>query len=289
MSNRFKSIDFIDFYISKIANPVAPIAEGLLQITYVDGLFGGDAPTKIADLLMYPDNTNFYDETEYVYELVTGEGDDDNAELYVVGRELFSSVPLKNFEFRIGARHTSGYIEERDELKIYYPEPTTFFDIDTSITTGAETAADQFKIPTVYGDAYDIVVYWGDGSLSEITSHNQANGTHTYNTAGTYQIGIAFRTSAGDLAFNGSGDAVKVTDLTAWGDVHMSAGMFDGCSNMTISATDEPVIGVTMERVFRNNASIVTIPGIADWDVSNVVNFDYTFEGATLFNQNLLQ
>jgi hypothetical protein len=289
MSNRFKSIDFIDFYIAKLAKPVAPIADGFLQITYVDGLYIGDSPRKIAELFMYPNNTNFYNESDYVYELISGEGDEDNSDLYIVGRELFSSVPLKNFEFRIGARHTSGYVEERDELKIYYPEPTMFFNIDTSTTTGAETAADEFKIPTVYGNAYDIVVYWGDGSLSEITSHDQSNRTHTYSTAGTYQIGIAFRTSAGDLAFNGSGDAVKVTELTAWGDVHMSAGMFDGCTNLVITATDAPVIGVTMERVFKDCSSIVTVPGMNNWDVTGVYNFDYTFEGATLFNQNLLQ
>ena len=288
MSNRFKSIDFIDFYISKLAKPVAPIAEGFLQITYVSGLYLGNSPTKIADLLMIPDNTNFYDEEDYVYELVAGEGDDDNAELYVVGRELFSSVNIKNFEFRIGARHTTGYVEERDELKQYIADPDIVFSVNTSNTTGAETAADQFKIPTVFGVNYDLTIDWGDGSFDSITTHDQAEATHTYDTPGIYSVGISFNDTPREIAFNGSGDAVKMTDLTQWGGVDIYAGMFDGCSNLIITATDAPTVGTTMERVFKDCSSIVSVPGMENWDVSNVTNFTSTFEGATLFNQNLL-
>jgi len=292
MSNRFKSIDFIDFYITKLANPVAPIAEGFLSITYVSGLYLGDAPTKIADLLMIPDNTNFYDESDYIYELVAGEGDEDNAELYVAGRELFSSVPIKNFNFRIGARHTTGYVEERNEYKTYITNlnPDMIFEVSTSNVAGAETSDTQFKFPTVVGNSYNITVDWGDGSFDSITTHDQAEATHTYSAPGTYLVGVILNGSTGEIAFNGSGDAVKMTDITQWGGVDIYAGMFDGCSNLTtITATDAPTVGTTMERVFKDCSSLIEVTGMEDWDVSNVTNFTSTFEGATLFNQNLLE
>jgi hypothetical protein len=111
MSDRFKLIDFIDFYITKKAKPEAPIAEGTLAITYLDNVYEGDEPRKIADLLMTPDNTALFDELEYTYSLVPGEGDTDNSDLYIVGRELFSSVPIRDFTFRVGAAHLSGYVE----------------------------------------------------------------------------------------------------------------------------------------------------------------------------------
>jgi hypothetical protein len=290
MSNRFKSIDFIDFYITKLAKPEAPIADGFLQITYIDGIYVGDSPRKIAELFMYPNNTNFYNESDYFYELISGEGDDDNAELYVVGRDVYSSVAIpESINFRVSARHTSGYIEEVNAVKEYSQQVNYVFNIDTSVTVGAETLNNQFKLPTVLGESYTLIVNWGDASFNIITSHDQAEATHTYASPGVYQVGITLLSNTGDLAFNGSGDAVKMVSIEAWGGVEISAGMFDGCTNMVVNATDTPTIGTTMERVFRNNASIVTIPGIADWDVSNVVNFDYTFEGTVLFNQNLLE
>ena len=46
MSNRFKSIDFAEPYVTKVANPAVPIAEGDLQITYVEGVYEGDAATR---------------------------------------------------------------------------------------------------------------------------------------------------------------------------------------------------------------------------------------------------
>ena len=44
---------------------------------------------------------------------------------------------------------------------------------------------DQITLPLVSSGTYDFTVDWGDGTQDTITSHDQAEVTHTYSAAGT--------------------------------------------------------------------------------------------------------
>ena len=51
--------------------------------------------------------------------------------------------------------------------------------------------AGAFTLPLRSGKTYNMTVDWGDGTpTSTVTAYNDANATHTYATAGTFQISI---------------------------------------------------------------------------------------------------
>lgn len=63
---------------------------------------------------------------------------------------------------------------------------------------------------------------------------------------------------------------------------------FYGASNMTVTATDAPVLsGVTdMSNMFRASG-IGTTGNLNAWDVSTVTNMNYMFSATPNFNQNI--
>jgi surface protein len=148
-------------------------------------------------------------------------------------------------------------------------------------------------------------VDWGDGNVEVITNHTLA--IHTYASAGTYTISVT-----GSLLgwqFNNTGDRLKMLDVKQWSGLNISIGSgFRGCTNLTATATDSPLItgaldfyfdgctnfngaigswdvsNVTSMGVFLGNCVAFNQP-IGSWDVSNVTNFGAFLRGATLFNQ----
>ncbi len=78
-------------------------------------------------------------------------------------------------------------------------------------------------------------------------------------------------------------------EVQQWGNLPWSSlsQAFYGCFNLKITATDKPNLTntFTMDDTF-NNSGITTVPGIEDWDVSNIIGIQYTFQ-VTEFNQSL--
>jgi surface protein len=61
---------------------------------------------------------------------------------------------------------------------------------------------------------------------------------------------------------------------------------FEGCENLTITATDIPNIeGTTFLEYFKDCTSITTIPNLGSWDMSSVTVLSDMFQGATSFNE----
>ena len=159
------------------------------------------------------------------------------------------------------------------------------FTINTANTSTGSTAADQFKLPLVSSLTLNAVVDWGDGSSDTITVFNQAETTHTYASSGTYTVSIT-----GDLSgwqFANGGDRLKMLDVLQWSGLNISTNLgFWGCTNLTCSATDAPIITSTSLSQYFNSCSNFN-GAIGNWDVNSVTDMGGMFFNNTVFNQDI--
>jgi surface protein len=161
------------------------------------------------------------------------------------------------------------------------------FTINTANTSTGSTAADQFKLPLVSSLPLNAVVNWGDGSSDTITVFNQAETTHTYDTSSTTEFTVSITGDLSGWQFNNGGDRLKMLDVKQWSALNISVSNgFQGCTNLTASATDAPLITTTsLGSYFRSCSNFNG--AIGNWDVSNVSSMSYMFFQANLFNANL--
>lgn len=87
-------------------------------------------------------------------------------------------------------------------------------------------------------------------------------------------------------------EAAELKELLQWGNHRWGSTvsrMFHNCINLVITATDLPDFsGVTdMANMFNNCTSIVEIPNINQWNVSNVRDMSGMFNGAYRFNSDI--
>ena len=202
-------------------------------------------------------------------------------------------------------------LEKNDVVDLSQTAPNQFvFTIDTENTSSGSSLNTQFMMPLVSGGSYNATVNWGDGSSDTITSYNQQEVTHTYSSAGQYEISIEGTLQG--WQFNNAGDRLKMLDVKQWGVLDLSTNSaFWGCTNLDASATDAPIVSTTtMYATFRSctnfngaigNWDISTVTRLNDcflncssfnktinnWDVSNVTTFYRTFREAQSFDQDL--
>jgi hypothetical protein len=131
------------------------------------------------------------------------------------------------------------------------PAPAAFAFTAKTDNTGVSTST-QFKLPLTTSTGLNIVVDWGDAATSTITNHLDAAVTHTYASAGTYSISIT-GTLPG-FQFNFSGDRQKILNISNWGVLDITTNSaFNGCTNLTCTATDAPTISATdLSETFAN-------------------------------------
>ena len=154
------------------------------------------------------------------------------------------------------------------------------FIIQVKTDNPGSTNNNQFRLPWI--GTYD--VDWGDGNVDTAVSGTQ---THTYSSAGTYDIKVT--DTAGQIRFGGAGDAEKLINIKNWG-----AGVwtdffiaFNGCTNMILSATDVPDLSgaAGLFGTFANCSLFNS--NINNWDVSGIANFKNLFFNCPLYNQPL--
>lgn len=164
----------------------------------------------------------------------------------------------------------------------------------TTNTSTGSSASNQVKLPLISTGTYNFVVNWGDGNEDTITVWNQAETTHTYGSSGTYTITITGTIEG--WYFSNTGDRLKITDISNWGVIRFlsntsnSQGVFWGCSNLDVSATDLPVLPNGLTQFFRGCSSLIGNSSFNNWDVSAVTHFGLgtlngIFAECTNFNQ----
>jgi surface protein len=157
------------------------------------------------------------------------------------------------------------------------------FTINTANLSTGSTANNQFKLPLTTSTGLNCKVSWGDGTTSDITSHTAPAVTHTYPSIGTYTIKIT-----GSLLgwqFNNGGDRLKMLNVSQWSGLNISTNRgFFGCTNLTATATDAPLItSALLDRTFQDCSNFNG--EIGNWDISNVTNIEDMFNGAIVFNK----
>ncbi len=173
-----------------------------------------------------------------------------------------------------------------------YATPDPDFVITVKTDNAGDSSDTEFIIPT-NGIGYDYKVVCDDVNFPGVVSNAQSNNNYTctYAAAGTYTIRIkdnsGLNTGFPRIYFGNAGDKLKLLTIQNWGtgiwtSMHEA---FYGCANMTMTATDNPVLsGVTdMFAMFRDAASFNG--NISGWNTSTVTNMSAMFYGATLFNQ----
>ena len=177
-------------------------------------------------------------------------------------------------------------LEKNDVVDLSQTAPNQFvFTIDTENTSSGSSLNTQFMMPLVSGGSYNATVNWGDGSSDTITSYNQQEVTHTYSSAGQYEISIEGTLQG--WQFNNAGDKLKMLDVKQWGVLNLSTeAAFYGCANLDSRATDAPIVSSTSLRtMFRNCTNFNG--AIGNWDISTVTSLSQCFYDASTFNQPL--
>jgi surface protein len=167
--------------------------------------------------------------------------------------------------------------------------PQTFVSVwDTSRTSTGSSTATQIRLPLNSAGSYNFIVDWGDGSTDKITTWNQAQTTHTYATAGVYQLTITGTIQG--FRFANTGDRLKLLSVFRWGVGFRLGGngqYFDGCSNLDLSEVEDvlDLTGITsLSLAFRNCTRLSVVNRMNEWNISNITTLASTFIQCPNFN-----
>ena len=270
----------------------------------VDSTVVPDAPTDLravrsdeAARLQWtaPDDTETPDLIGY---RVTVYGEDGDAPDGVTGdesREIDGESTTLTFDgltndetyaFRVEAENEAGLGDASELSENVVPRPPFVSTWHTE--HNGDSGDDQIELPLESDGAYDFIIDWGDGETSHITD-DETDVTHTYDASGTYTLAIDGKIEGFRFGLDGDGD--KLEEIEQWGVLQFgdNGGYLAGASNLEITAEDVPDLrGTTdMTEAFRACWDLETLPGITDWDTSQVTRTRRMFHGASNFDQDL--
>lgn len=174
--------------------------------------------------------------------------------------------------------------------------PTAFeFTIKTNNAGGVSNNT-SLTLPLLADGTYDFLWTPKPGATPvHITAYNDPAITYDYGVAGTYK-GHIIGTIKG-FAFDGNNgdgdDGPKLLDISQWGSIVLQSDpvtynniyYFGNCPNLvSISALDEPDFSnmTDISGMFYNTTSLVSIPRINYWNVSNIIYFSSFLSGSIL-------
>ena len=150
-------------------------------------------------------------------------------------------------------------------------KPNTFNSTwKTDNTSAGSSAANQIRIPANPSASFNCIIYWGDGTSSTITSSLQSDLTHSYASAGTYNVTMSGY--IGNIRFNNGGDRLKLLNISQWGSLKIAGAgsQFFGCGNLTLNNISDtpnlysknlttPTLSASISTMFRSCSLLVTI------------------------------
>ena len=163
------------------------------------------------------------------------------------------------------------------------------FTVNTS--EAGVSGATEFQLPLIASGAYDIVVDKGNGDpFLFINTWNDPATLLDYSSTGAGNYTINIYGILRGWQFEDGGDAQKMVDIANWGTFQpTNEGVFFGCSNMDISATDIIDLSqtTTLSRFFRDCTILEFNTSIGFWDVSAIDTYSEMFREARAFNRSL--
>jgi hypothetical protein len=136
----------------------------------------------------------------------------------------------------------------------------------------------SITLPFTNNGTYNATVDWGDGSaLSTITTYSDANATHTYVSAGTYEIEIKGEAPGWSIN-NNAATASYITDIIHWGDRTEFSGFsylsngFYGCLNLKTTGKGKILSNSNLSTFIRLFCNCSSLSGITSG------LFDYSTE-----------
>ena len=138
--------------------------------------------------------------------------------------------------------------------------------------TVSVTANQMITLPATSTDN-DFQIDWGDTNTETVTT---VSPTHTYTTAGSYQIRITGLMPL--FAFNNEGDREIVDSLDQMGDTGLLSmeGFMYGCTNLTSINLNNFGAPPSMRVAFMNCTSLATVV-VKSLNTSRVVTFPILF------------
>jgi len=143
-------------------------------------------------------------------------------------------------------------------------------------TQQAGSANDTLELPMASSST--IFVDWGDGVVN-----NEV--THTYSTPGIYTVNIHGNVTT--FQFANSGDREKLLDVSKWGGLKVALPeMFNGCTNLDISATAPPdIVTDDLHECFTSCSSLTG--GLANWNMTGVKDVGSIFTLCNNYNEDI--
>ena len=167
------------------------------------------------------------------------------------------------------------------------PSPPAFISVWQTTTS-----SESLFLPYTPTGSYSGTINWGDGTTS-INSY--ANRTHTYATAGTYNISVSGTVT--EIRFYdgtplSNSNALKINSVSQWGCLRLgnSGSNFGYCDNLTLNTVSDSLIltGTTsLYGLFVGCQSITTINNINSWNTSTITSMSEMFVNCFLFNSNI--
>ncbi|MCF8060615.1 MAG: DUF285 domain-containing protein [Bacteriovoracaceae bacterium] len=137
------------------------------------------------------------------------------------------------------------------------------------------TPGETITLPLRSGFNYNMIVHWGDGSTSDVTSFGDTDKIHTFASSGVQTIMIFGTAEA--WYFNGGGDKDKILTVSELGDMGWTNfnSAFRDCDNLTTVSGGVTSNVTDMGSMFRQ--SINVNPDMSSYDTSNVTNMSFMF------------
>jgi len=162
------------------------------------------------------------------------------------------------------------------------PATSDDFIITVKTDNAGTSGTDQFTIPTSTSGITTPFLYDIETSDGQSITGVTGNHTITFPSAGEYEVKISG--SFPYMRFNNGGDRLKMLDIKNFGIYALGAtsqdGAFNGCGNMTITATDSGNFGnvTNFFAAWNTCSSLTSFPLI---DTSSGTSFNQTWAGCS--------
>lgn len=194
--------------------------------------------------------------------------------------------PRQEYVFKIAPESVAGVGEFSDLIKVE-TKPALVTTWNTANTNDDTSLNDEVQLPLLEDGTYNFYVSWGDGSFDLITNSNYIEKSkHEYDNPGQYTIKMQGQIDG--WQFKDEGDAIKLQNVSSWGPLNLIDDIdrqFQGCSNLTVTASDYPSVGNTLNAAFAD--CVLLNDSLEDWDLSRCLDTDFMFLNCVAYNGDI--